>query len=100
MKARRAKGAARSGRSPSGNAPSLLKRIRQAERRRITMVEAAGTATAETLHIVAQLQTDVQPVFDAIARNAAQLCGALFGCVYRFDGELLHLVATQNVPPA
>ncbi|HEU4647117.1 MAG TPA: GAF domain-containing protein [Burkholderiales bacterium] len=54
-------------------------------------------ATTETLRVVAQLQSDVQPVFDAIARNAAQLCGALFSCVYRFDGELVHLVATHNL---
>ena len=57
------------------------------------------TAIAETLRVVAQLQSDVRPVLDAIARNATQLCGALFSCVYRFDGELVHLVATHNLPP-
>jgi PAS domain S-box-containing protein len=63
--------------------------------------EALGeqTATAETLRVVAQLQSDVQPVFDAIARNATRLCGALFSCLYRFDGELVHLVATHNLAP-
>jgi signal transduction histidine kinase len=45
------------------------------------------------------LQTDVQPVFDAIVRNAVRLCGAQFGGVFRFDGELLHLVATHNFSP-
>ena len=58
------------------------------------------TATAEILGVVAQSQTDLQPVFDAIARNATRLCGALFSCVYRFDGELVHLVATHNLPAA
>jgi PAS domain S-box-containing protein len=57
-------------------------------------------AIAEVLGVVTQLQTDVQPVFEAIGRNAARLCGALFSCVYRFDGELIHLVATHNLPPA
>jgi PAS domain S-box-containing protein len=56
-------------------------------------------AIAEVLGVVTQLQTDVQPVFQAIGRNAARLCGALFSCVYRFDGELVHLVATHNLPP-
>jgi PAS domain S-box-containing protein len=60
---------------------------------------AERTATAETLRVVAQLQTDVQPVFDAIVRNAVRLCGAQFGGVFRFDGELLHLVATHNFSP-
>jgi PAS domain S-box-containing protein len=57
-------------------------------------------AIAEVLDVVTQLQTDVQPVFEAIGRNAARLCGALFSCVYRFDGELIHLAATHNLPPA
>ena len=57
-------------------------------------------AIAEVLGVVTQLQTDVQPVFEAIGRNAAQLCGAMFSCVYRFDGELIHLVAIHNLPPA
>src|SRR5687768_16746201 len=56
-------------------------------------------AIAEVLGVVTQSQTDVQPVLQAIARNAARLCGALFSCVYRFDGELIHLVATHNLPP-
>ena len=60
---------------------------------------AERTATAETLRVVAHLQTDVQPVFDAIVRNAVRLCGAQFGGVFRFDGELLHLVATHNFSP-
>ena len=58
------------------------------------------TATAETIGVVAQSQANLQPVFDAIGRNAAHLCSALFSCVYRFDGELVHLVATHNLPAA
>jgi signal transduction histidine kinase len=56
-------------------------------------------ATAEILGVVAQSRADLQPVFDAIALNATRLCGALFSCVYRFDGELVHMVATHNLPP-
>src|SRR5262245_21474032 len=57
-------------------------------------------AIGEVLGVVTQLQTDVQPVFEAIGRNAARLCDALFSCVYRFDGERVHLVATHHLPPA
>ena len=33
-------------------------------------------------------------------KNAVRLCDAKFGNIYRWDGDALHLVATQNVPPA
>ena len=58
------------------------------------------TATAETLKVMAGSQSDVQPVFDSIIRNAVRLCGGLFGAVYRYDGELIHFAAGYNVPPA
>ena len=51
------------------------------------------TATSEILRVISQSQTDVQPVFDTIVRNAVRLCGALHGGVYRFDEELVHSVA-------
>jgi PAS domain S-box-containing protein len=38
-------------------------------------------------------------VFDTIVRNAVGLCNALFGAVFRFDGELIHLVARHNFTP-
>ena len=40
------------------------------------------------------------PVFQAMLENAVRLCDAKFGIIYRWDGDALHLVATQNVPPA
>ena len=32
--------------------------------------------------------------------KAVRLCGATFGNIYRWDGELLHLLAAHNTPPA
>jgi len=50
-------------------------------------------ATAEILRVISGSPTDVQPVFEAIVRNAVDLCGASQGGAYRFDGELIHSVA-------
>jgi two-component system, NtrC family, sensor kinase len=44
--------------------------------------------------------TDAQPVFETIVRSAVALCGSLFANVFRFDGELLHWVASHNVVPS
>ena len=57
------------------------------------------TATSEVLRIVAKSPQSVQPVFDAIVSNAAQLCEATFSAVAQFDGELLHLVAVNKMSP-
>src|SRR5207245_9300172 len=54
------------------------------------------TAPAEILRGISQSPTDLQPVFDAIARNSVTLCGGIGAAVLRFDGELLHLSGHHN----
>ena len=60
---------------------------------RLTEALEQQTATSEILRVISRSQTDVQPVFDTIVRNANRLCDGLFGVLFRFDGELLHLAA-------
>ena len=57
------------------------------------------TATAEILSVISRSQTDVQPVFDTIAANAMRLCGASNCAVFRYDEELIYVVALANVNP-
>jgi len=57
------------------------------------------TATTEILQVISRSQTDVQPVFDTIVSSAVQLCGARFGGVNTFDGELTHVAALHNYTP-
>jgi GAF domain-containing protein/anti-sigma regulatory factor (Ser/Thr protein kinase) len=57
------------------------------------------TATSEILNIISRSPTDVQPVFDIIARNTVKLCAAAYAMVFRFDGNLMHLAAHHNVSP-
>ena len=47
-------------------------------------------ATAEILAVISSSPADAQPVFDTIVRNFVQLSGGVFGCIYTFDGELVH----------
>jgi GAF domain-containing protein len=57
------------------------------------------TATSEILQVISRSPTDVQPVFDAIARSAVSLCEGSFAGVDRFDGKLIHRVAQHNIRP-
>jgi GAF domain-containing protein/CheY-like chemotaxis protein len=69
----------------------------QAKNADLTEALERQTATSEILRVISSSPTDVQPVFVTIVRSAVQLSGARFGALYRFDGELLHLVAHDNL---
>ena len=68
----------------------------EARNRELTESLEQQTATAEILRVISSSPTDVHPVFDAIAVNAAQVCEAGNANVYRFDGSLIHLVASHG----
>jgi signal transduction histidine kinase len=57
------------------------------------------TATSEVLNIISRYPTDLQPVFDTIIKSAVRLCDTLLGALYKFDGELIHVVAHHNYTP-
>jgi GAF domain-containing protein len=54
------------------------------------------TATAEILRVIASSPTDLQPVMEAVAENAARVCGATDSSIYRLEGEHLRLVARHG----
>ncbi|MGH7816815.1 MAG: GAF domain-containing protein, partial [Candidatus Binatia bacterium] len=61
---------------------------------------AQQTATSEILGVIASSPTDIQPVLDVIAENAARLCEATNAQIFRFDGNVLRLVANYGGIPA
>ncbi|MCC6297959.1 MAG: GAF domain-containing protein [Anaerolineales bacterium] len=56
------------------------------------------TATSEILKVIASSPTDIQPVMDVIAENAARLLGGEFSNLYRTDGKLIYEAAQYNFP--
>ena len=57
------------------------------------------TATAEVLRVISGSPTDLQPVMDAVAENAARLCEALDAQIFRVDGDVLRPVASYGSVP-
>ena len=58
------------------------------------------TATADVLRVISSSPGDLQPVFEAMLENAVRICDAKFGNIYRWDGEVLRILASLNTPPA
>src|SRR5262245_25832942 len=86
-------------RKPSTAHISIDQSAAQIDRLKSERDEALGqlAATTEILSVIRASPIDAQPVFETIVRNALSLCGSLYANLFRFDGELLHFVATRNV---
>src|SRR5262249_30905977 len=70
-----------------------------AKNRDLTESLEQQTATSEILRVISSSPTDVQPVFDTIARNAMRLCEGSNGAVLSYDGSVVNLVAMHQVSP-
>src|SRR5262249_41230213 len=57
------------------------------------------TATSEILGVIARSPTDIQPVLDVVAENAARLCDAKDAVIRRIDGDRLRVVAKYGPMP-
>jgi GAF domain-containing protein len=51
------------------------------------------TATSEILGVIASSPTDIQPVLDTIAKNAARVCGSYDALIRLVEGDKLRLAA-------
>ena len=49
------------------------------------------------LQVISRSPTEIQPVFDAIARSARLLCAGKIGGVFRYEGGLIHLAAAHGM---
>ena len=56
------------------------------------------TATSEVLQVISSSPGNLQPVFETILANATRLCGAKFGTLNLYDGDIFRNAAVYNVP--
>jgi GAF domain-containing protein/anti-sigma regulatory factor (Ser/Thr protein kinase) len=71
----------------------------QERNRQITEALEQQTATSEILRVIASSPTDVQPVLDVVAENAARLCDATDAVIHRIDGDKIRVVANYGPLP-
>ena len=57
------------------------------------------TATSQILGVIASSPTDIQPVLDVVAENAARLCDATDAVIHRIDGDKLRSGARYGLLP-
>jgi transcriptional regulator with GAF, ATPase, and Fis domain len=57
------------------------------------------TATSQVLSIISSSPAELEPVFQGILANATRLCGAKFGGLSLYDGEVIRFAAQYNIPP-
>ena len=59
------------------------------------------TATSEVLKVIASSTGELQPVFSALLANAARLCEAIYGALWRCKGDQWNAAAMHgDLPPA
>src|SRR5262249_42993411 len=72
----------------------------QAPRRELWEALDQQTATSEVLRVISSSPGDLEPVFQAMLANAARICEANFGVLFRFKGDAVEAPAMVGVPPA
>ena len=58
------------------------------------------TATSEILRVIASSPTDIQPVLDTVAKNAARLCDAVDAQIWRVEGDRVRFAAQYGTIPS
>jgi signal transduction histidine kinase len=71
----------------------------QNRNRELTESLTQQTATSEILRVIASSPTDLQPVLNTVAENAARICEANDALIYRFDGRHFTGVAEYGPLP-
>src|ERR1700730_9262670 len=71
----------------------------QERNRDLTEALEQQTATSDILRVISSSPTDLGPVMDAVAENAARLCDASDAQILRADGETITLVASYGSLP-
>ena len=87
------------GSSPKESYASLKNRFEELQREFATSLEQQK-GTSEILRVISSSPTDIQPVLDTIAENAARLCDASDAQILGVEGDILQLMASHGPLPS
>jgi signal transduction histidine kinase/putative methionine-R-sulfoxide reductase with GAF domain len=101
-KAKTLKAVRRSSSSVAGQKTEVarLRRERDEALERLSEALEQQTATSDVLRVISSSPGDLESVFNAMLENAARICEANFGVMFRFDDEVSYVAATLNLPSA
>ena len=85
--------------SPSAASYSALKKRFDAQAGELREALEQQAATSEILRVIASSPTDLQPVLDTVAENAARLCEANDATITRIDGNTLQRLGSAKYGP-
>jgi GAF domain-containing protein len=91
--------ARKSPRSEGSRVHDLEKRLAEALKLKTEALEQQ-TATSEILRVISSFPSNLQPLMNVVAENAARVCGAADAVVYRLEGGQLQLLASYGDIPA
>src|SRR5262249_3957707 len=72
----------------------------QARTKELTQALEQQTATSEVLGVISSSPGELQPVFQALLKNAVRICEAKFGTLYLCEADGFRAVAMHNAPLA
>src|SRR5262245_48341146 len=85
--------------SPSAASYSALKERFDAQAGELRDALERESATSEILRVIASSPTELQPVLDTVAENAARLCEANDATINRIDGNTLQRLGSAKYGP-
>src|SRR5215475_11614684 len=92
-------GASKKKKNPRATQRSSPKKVVQHLTKQLESRDREQTATSEILRVIADSPTDLQPVLDVVAENAARLCEANDAVIFRIEGDTLQCVGKYGPIP-
>jgi hypothetical protein len=82
--------------------PTAAELQKQLDKRTRELAEALArqTATSEVLRVISSSPGELEPVFEAMLKNATRICEAKFGHLVLYDGEGFRAAYLHDVPQA